>query len=186
MIIPVLNTLFMPMMWTKRHLYSLDRLKKETCSLLNKLYNVDTFDYKDYSIKIHLFGGYHFYNKKTKKVIASSYRMKLDSIKVNMETLGSFSNYNVSEQSKLRECVYFVHNRGRIEKVSHMITVSPLTPNLAIDDEDIYKDILIERDKNYNVTSLTVETYDFTFMHGNQLDFKTYPNSYDIQKLILE
>ncbi len=185
MLIPILNTLFIPMMWTKRHMYSLDRLKKETCFLLNKLYNVDTFDYKDYAIKIHLFGGYQFYNKKTKQVIASSYRMSLDSIKVKVDNLGSFSNYNVADDSTLKEHVYFIHKKGRIEQISHQITVGPKKPNLA-DDEEVYKDIIIQRDKNYNVTSLMVETYDFTFMHGHQLDFKTYPNSYDIQKLILE
>lgn len=186
MLLPVLNTLFFPMMLTKLHIYSLDRLKRETCSFLNKLYNVDTFDCKDYAIKINLFGGYQFYNKKTNKVIASSYKMKVNSIKVNIDALGAVTAVAIPDTFKVSESVYFIHNKGKVDKVSHKITVSPSTPNRSDEEEDIYKDIIIQRDKNYNVTSLMVETYDFTFMHGNRLDLKKYPLTYDIQTLILE
>lgn len=66
----------------KSALYSLGDLKKELCVFLNNY--VNTFNPKDYGIRVYLFSGFEFYHKQTKEILASSPDMTtkyLESIK---------------------------------------------------------------------------------------------------------
>lgn len=195
MIVPILTSLFYPLIFSKRQLYSLDRLKREICFHLNKIHNEDIFKPSDYKLKINLFGGYCIQHKKTNIIIASSDKMnnkyvELELNNINLMTIPDiepFDSSHFNNDFKLNETMSVIHRRGYISKTEHIITIDPLVVHEVnrCCGETIYTDIKLIRDKNHSFISTNVRNYTFGCMYGYTVDSTDYGPSYNVQELFL-
>lgn len=109
-----------PVCWVKYSVNSLGLLK-ELCSFLNNYYQVDTFNPKDYGVRVYLFGGFYIYHKKTSESIASSSKMNSNYLKIDLDHMKSKefpeNNYlNLVNFTKLKNAFIFPMKIARLLK----------------------------------------------------------------------
>ena len=181
-----------PVCWVKYSVNSLGLLKKELCSFLNNYYQVDTFNPKDYGVRVYLFGGFYIYHKKTGESIASSPKMNSNYLEIDLEHMKSkeFPEKQLSELNKfykVKERIYLSHEDSKITQVQNTITLVPHhVEDIILDDEEVYVDICVIKDSNNKVTKLYKELYNFVFMHGNRLNLVNYSNNYNIEEIFTD
>jgi hypothetical protein len=187
-----LSTLLQPVCWFKYFAFSLGAFKNELCSFLNSYYQVDTFKPDDYNVRVHIFDGFYIYNKYNKDIIASSNSFLSEYVEIKIENIQSkdFPVKQLSELNlffKVEEKVTVWRSSNKIDKIQNTITLCPHKQQLTeLDEEEVYIDIGIHRSKDGSVYKLYKEMYDFTFMHGNQIDFITYPNDHSIDSIFTD
>lgn len=178
-----------PIGWVKYSVNSLGSLKKEVCSFLNSYYQVDTFNYKDYAVRVHAFGGFYIYHKKTGKAITRSTRTNTKYIEIDLDNMMSreFPEKQLSELNKfckVKERIYLSYEDSKITQVQNTITLVPHhVADIILDDEEVYVDICVIKDSNNKVIKLYKELYNFVFMHGNRLSLVNYSNNYNIEDI---
>lgn len=185
-----------PVGWVKYSINSLGSLKRELCSFLNNYYQVDTFNPKDYGVRVYVFGGFYIYNKKTGDSIASSSKMNSNYLEIDLEHMKSkeFPEKQLPELSKfynVKERIYLSYEDSKITQVQNTITLIPhRNENTTMDDEEVYIDICIVKDGNNTVTKVYKELYELSDIHGNRISMDEYPANYHIndffQAMIIE
>lgn len=184
-----LDVMTKPVCWIKYSVNSLGSLKKELCSFLNNYYQVDTFNPKEYGVRVYVFGGFYIYNKKTGNSIAISRSMNSKYLEIDLENMKSkeFPEKQLSELNKfykVKERIYLSYEDSKITQVQNTITLVPHhVEDIILDDEEVYVDICVIKDSNNKVTKLYKELYNFVFMHGNRLSLVNYSNNYNIEEI---
>lgn len=187
-----LSKLLRPVCWFKYFAFSLGSFKNELCSFLNSYYQVDTFKPEDYNVRVHILGGFDIYNKYNKDIIASSNSFLSEYAEIKIKYIHSkdFPVKQLSELNlffKVEEKVTVWRSSNKIDKIQNTIKLCPHKQQLnEFDDEEVYIDIGIHRSKDGSVCKLYKEMYDFTFMHGNQIDFITYQNDHSIDSIFAD
>lgn len=181
-----------PVCWIKYSVNSLGSLKKEVCSFLNNYYQVDIFNPNDYAVRVHAFGGFYIYHRKTGKSITRSTSINSKYIGIDLDHMKSkdFPEKHLSELNKfykVKERIYLSYEDSKITQVQNTITLVPHhVEDIILDDEEVYVDICIIKDSNNKVTKLYKELYDFAFMHGNRLNLINYSNNYNIEDIFTD
>lgn len=181
-----------PICWMKSALYSLSDLKKELCVFLNNYYQVNTFNPKDYGIRVYLFSGFEFYHKQTKEILASSPDMTTKYLELKLNHLHSkeFPTNQLPQLKKfcsVEENIELWHDHSKINQVKHVITLCPNKDSKqSMYDEPVYTDIMMLKDGNDNITSLSKELYDFSSMYGHQISVFNYKNDKKLSDIFSE
>jgi len=183
--------LITPFYWVIAKIFKLNHLKKDLCSVLNTLYNTDTFHYNDYITICYLFNGFVFKHKKTKTILAIGHYAWSGSLRIETDLIFPESVPDISplhfDNSPIKNSLYVQYSKGIINKINQKITIEfESNEPVRLAQKTIYKDIAFTKNRRFEILALSLETYDLEDMYGNQIDYQEYPVAgYTINDLYL-